>query len=75
MTYDLNASHPPPTADPRAAMERLAEAIAAVDPTAEREDGHGFIKFLTADSIQVSLYSTTPESASRTTMRASRPRP
>ena len=45
----------PPTADERAAMERLADALEAIDPTAERADGDTFIEINT-ESLQVSLY-------------------
>jgi hypothetical protein len=45
----------PPTDEERAAMERLAQAVAEVDPRAERFDGDDFVEF-TRDAIQVSLY-------------------
>jgi hypothetical protein len=72
MSYDLEAFHLPPGTDPgdyeselddrpptpeeRAAMERLGEAVLAVDPSAERHDGDDFIEIDTEDAIQVSLY-------------------
>jgi|tagenome__1003787_1003787.scaffolds.fasta_scaffold20117585_2 hypothetical protein len=45
----------PPTASEREQMERLASAVAALDPSAERYDGDDVIEF-TTDAIQVSLF-------------------
>ena len=42
----------PPTADERRAMERLADALAAVDPAVERHDGDGWIE-LDAPGMQI----------------------
>lgn len=46
----------PPTAEQRAAMERAAEALLALDPSAERFEDEGCIELTAADAIQVSLY-------------------
>jgi hypothetical protein len=44
----------PPTEDQRAAMNRAAEALLAVDPTAERADGDDWIQ-INAATMQVTL--------------------
>jgi hypothetical protein len=45
----------PPSAEERAAMERAAEALLAVDPAAERADGDDWIE-INGEAMQVSLY-------------------
>jgi hypothetical protein len=50
-----SADESPPTEAERAAMERAAEALLAVDPSAERTDGDDWIE-INADAMQVSLY-------------------
>ena len=45
----------PPTGEQRAGMERAAEALLAVDPAAERDDGDDWIE-INADAMQVSLF-------------------
>jgi hypothetical protein len=45
----------PATAEERAAMERAAAALEAVDPGAERGDGDGWIQ-INAEATQVTLY-------------------
>jgi hypothetical protein len=45
----------PPTAAERAEMERLADALMALDPAAERHDGETFIEIDTP-SMQIGVY-------------------
>ena len=51
----LGEDDSPPTPAEREEMERLAEALMAVDPAAERIDGADFIEIDT-EAMQVSLY-------------------
>jgi hypothetical protein len=45
----------PASAEERSAMQRAAEALLAVDPSAERADGDGWIE-INSEAMQVSLY-------------------
>lgn len=47
---------PTPSAEERAEMERLAAAVHAVDPSAERHDTGEHIEFTNADAVQVSIF-------------------
>lgn len=46
----------PPDASERAAMERLAAALIALDPTVERHDAPEHIELTNADAVQVSVF-------------------
>ncbi|MDA0171219.1 hypothetical protein OJ998_19110 [Solirubrobacter taibaiensis] len=46
----------PPTEVERAAMERLAADVLALDPTAERHDFPTHIEITNADAVQVSIF-------------------
>ena len=52
---DDDVDEAPPTAAERAEMERLAEALVAIDPLVERHDGGDYIEIDTP-SMQVSVY-------------------
>lgn len=47
---------PTPSAEERAEMERLAAAVHALDPAAERHDTGEHIEFTNADAVQVSIF-------------------